>query len=243
MIKQQYWLTLGVVLTLSVPLAGCPFGYVREDDPVAVRQAQLDERVARIERVAQNQSLLQLAGRIDELQAEVRTLRGEVERLSHDMTGTQERQRDLYLDIDRRLQVLEAGNTQSAAGDDRGTYQTAFDLLKQGRYEQAEQAFGEFLQKHPNSRLRDNAQYWLGEANYVTRDFKQAIAEFRKLLEQYPDSAKVPDAWLKLGYCHYELGEWAKAREALNKVVSGFPDHAAANLAKQRLERMKSEGR
>ncbi|MGD8378198.1 MAG: tol-pal system protein YbgF, partial [Gammaproteobacteria bacterium] len=118
----------------------------------------------------------------------------------------------------------DAGNTGGSAseqsggasGGDSAVYQAAFELLKQGRYDQAKQAFGDFLKKFPASALDDNAQYWLGEANYVTRDFKQALAEFQKVISNYPKSSKAPDAWLKIGYCNYELSNWDSARKALD---------------------------
>lgn len=234
---------LGTLL-LAVPLSGCVLGFVREDDPVAIRLTKVEQQVARVERITDNQSLLQLAGKVDGLQEEVRGLRGELEIVKHQLQMTQDRQRDLYLDIDRRLQALEGGaaNSAPAASGDNAAYQAAFDLLKQEQYEQAAKAFADFLQTYPDSRLRDNAQYWLGEAHYVSRDFKQAVTDFRTLMEQYPQSAKLPDAWLKLGFCQYELGEWAKAREALTTVTDRYPDHPAAGLAKGRLERMQKEG-
>src|SRR5690606_39993357 len=42
-------------------------------------------------------------------------------------------------------------------------YDFAIDLMKRGQYDQARQAFQEFLQLHPKHELAGNAQYWLGE--------------------------------------------------------------------------------
>ncbi len=60
--------------------------------------------------------------------------------------------------------------------------------------------FQQFLQSYPQSSLADNAQYWLGESYYVTRDFQNAAAAFQTVLDRWPDSRKAPDALLKLGY-------------------------------------------
>src|SRR5690606_6789529 len=53
-------------------------------------------------------------------------------------------------------------------------YDAAFALMKQGRYEEAAQRFREFIARNPRGALADNAQYWIGEAAYVTRDFRTA---------------------------------------------------------------------
>lgn len=235
------------VVAVALLLGGCVMGNVRPDDPVAIKLNKLESQVDHIQRVTENQSLLQMADRMDQLEQQVRELRGQLEELKHEVDGTQQRQRELYMDIDRRLQSLEAGGGGSggqsgASSDDRKAYEAAFEQLKQGRYDQARSAFADFLKAHPDSTLADNAQYWLGEADYVRSEFKQAVSDFKTLLDKYPDSAKVPDAWLKLGYCHYELKQWDAASKALNTVINRYPDATAARLAKQRLERMHKEG-
>ena len=144
------------------------------------------------------------------------------------------------------------GGTEVATADaeqprdpqaERNAYDAAFQLLREGRYEEAADAFGSFLEKFPDGPYADNAQYWLGEARYVTRNFEPALAAFRSVLEQHPGSAKVPDARLKLGYTLYEMGRYQEARQVLQGVIDKHPDSAVARLAEERLVRMKNEGR
>lgn len=238
-------LKLGV-LALLLPLAGCAMT-VKEDDPYAVKVRAMEQRLATMERVLDSQSLVQLMGRIEQMQDEVRALRGEVETLRYDLDGVRQRQRDVYLDLDRRLQAMEGatsgGQPQATAGNDRDAYQAAFALLREARYEESKQAFESFLESYPQSALVPNAWYWLGEVNYVNKNFETAIGQFRKVVDEFPQSSKTPDAWLKLGYCHYELAQWDKARDALRAVAQRFPEHPAAGLANERLERMTREGR
>ena len=103
-------------------------------------------------------------------------------------------------------------------------------------------AFQQFLVTYPDSELADNAQYWLAETYYVTRQFDEALAAFKVVIHDYPRSRKVPDALLKMGYCNYELKRWDAARGALNQVRTDYPETTAARLAGQRLERMEGEG-
>jgi tol-pal system protein YbgF len=244
-----------VLAAVAVVLSGCATT-PPEADPVVQKLSELDSRLLQLERMLGNQPLLDLSQRIDATQAEVRILRGQIDELQHQLSQTQTQQREMYGDLDRRLGALEGNPGAGAAGgaamggglpipqgDDRANYQAAFDLLKDGKYTEAINAFRQYLTTFPNSALADNAQYWLGEAYYVTKQYTDALRNFRAVLEKYPESRKIPDALLKIGYCNYELKNWGEARSALNQVVQRFGDTTAARLASQRLAKLDSEGR
>jgi tol-pal system protein YbgF len=246
----------GLLAAAMTVLSGC-VTTPPEADPTVQKLSELDSRLLRLERVLANQSLLDLSQRIEAAQAETRILRGQIDELQHSVTQSQTQQREMYGDVDRRLSALE-GNPSSAAsggavpaagglpipqGDDRANYQAAFDLLKDAKYPEAINAFKQYLSTFPNSALADNAQYWLGEAHYVTKQYPDALRDFRTVLEKFPDSRKIPDALLKIGYVNYELKNWTEARSALGQVVQRFGDTTAARLASQRLAKMDSEGR
>lgn len=130
---------------------------------------------------------------------------------------------------------------QESQGE-KSSYQDAFNLLMDRKYADAQKAFQTFLKTYPNSRLADNAQYWLAEANYVTRNFDVALTEFTKVVQGFPDSPKISDAMLKIGYIQYEKQQWSTARETLDNLINRFPNSTASQLAKKRLDRMHGEG-
>jgi tol-pal system protein YbgF len=244
-------------LAVCALLAGCATS--PEQDPVVQKLTELDSRLLRIERVLSNQSLLQLSQGVEASQNEVRTLRGQLEELQHNLGRTQDQVREQYGDVDRRLNAVESGGGGVAAspassgvsaaglpvpqGDDRANYQAAFDLLKDGKYPEATTAFKQFMVTFPDSVLADNAWYWLGESHYVARQYGDALKAFRTVVDKYPSSRKMPDALLKIGYCNYELKNWAEAKASLNQVVQQYGDTTAARLASQRLTKMEGEGR
>ncbi|MEO7557874.1 MAG: tol-pal system protein YbgF [Gammaproteobacteria bacterium] len=121
-------------------------------------------------------------------------------------------------------------------------YQEAFTLLKKGQYDKAITGFTNYLTRYPQGKNADNAQYWLGEAYYVKRNFKQAQQAFETLLNRYPNTSKRADATLKLGFIHYEQGRWGDARKSLDDVKTNYPGTSAAQLAENRLQKMKKEG-
>ncbi len=133
--------------------------------------------------------------------------------------------------------------SSSASNNAAEDYKKAFTLLKQGKYDSSITAFNGFLQNHSQSKYASNAQYWLAEANYVSKRYPQALSEFTKVIEQYPASSKVADAKLKLGFTHYELGQYEQSRVELTRLRAQFPNSSVASLAQQRLERMAREGR
>ncbi len=263
------------------------------------RKLPLEQRLIRLERMVDNRTLLEMLSRIEDMQAEVQTMRGELEMQRHEFEGIKQRQRDLYLDIDRRIlqleesvsrvtsaqvaptaglssQVVTAAAAPVAAAptasftsapvelpalgggsgqppqvtpvatvdplQEQSAYQQALNILREGRYDEAIVAFQSFLARFQGSQYAGNAQYWIGEANYVSHRYPLAIEEFQKVVSSYPESAKVPDALLKIGYTFYELKEWEQARQTLGRLVDRFPETTAAQLAENRLHRMKLEG-
>ena len=231
---------------------------------------------------------------IQELQDEVRNLRGQLEEQSRELGNLKRRQRDQYLDLDQRLSdmrnsqpvttggqprvddsfvqgstapapaedvpevraPLTGGSTVTAitqplaqsqtpastAAEEKAAYNQAFQSLKDLRYADAAEKFQSFLDRYPNSEYSDNAQYWLGESYYVTRNYDIALTAFQELMDRYPDSPKVPDALLKMGYTHYELKQWDSARAALTQVQDSYPNTTLARLAESRLRGMRMEG-
>ncbi|MGB0722354.1 MAG: tol-pal system protein YbgF [Gammaproteobacteria bacterium] len=265
------------VRTLAVGVAlGCSLLI-----PVSGQAQSLESRVERLERLLENQILREMLQRLEDIQREVRELRGEQEVHKHRISRLMDRQRELYLDVDRRLAKLERGGPAvvAAAGvaqengpdavDSQGqapsvttdpgnagtgaatvadvaaetaAYENAFNLVTEGRYEQAQQALADFIKAHPNGRNAPNAQYYLGEAHYLTSNFDQALKEYRSLLTNYPQSSKRASALMKIGFVYYEKNDMPKAQQALEQVVREFSGSTQARLASQRLKQMKADG-
>ena len=248
------------VLAPVILMAGCSVMTPPSEDPVLIKLAELEQRLASIERVMQNQSLVDMSRQVSALELRADELQGMSETLDHDATTTADRQRQLYSDLDDRIRELElnmqarnapsvldggtliAGQLPVPGGSDRDNYQAALEFVKEQRYEPAALAFKQFLISFPDSDLAANAQYWLAESYYVTQDFGAALTAFQLVINDYPRSSKVADALLKTGYCNYELERWDAAKESLARVQDDYANTTAARLAAQRLKRMETEG-
>ena len=263
-------------LALTALLGACA-STPSEPDPVQVKLTDLDTRVARTERIAANQA--EMSQRLDDIQQNLRELRGRVEELEHSNEALSRQQHDLYADLDKRLTAAAAGaapgapvgatgeppagagagsaggaptdNAAGAAGGAAGSsspssteqavYGQAFDALKAGSYSVAIAGFKDFLGTYPASPLAENAQYWLGEAYYVNKDYDAAGGAFRAVLKKWPASRKAPDALLKLGYTQAAQKQYAAARATLGEVTKKYPGSDPARLAAERLRRIPAQ--
>ncbi|MGM0562965.1 MAG: tol-pal system protein YbgF [Pseudomonadota bacterium] len=242
----------------------------------APSNSELDSRLSRLESSASTEVVRELMRDVRALQNTVGELRGQVEEQQNELNKLRQRQRDLYLDLDRRISELqasgqqpspqaeaeleealeqeaasepvatpEAAQAESSNGDpaeEREAYQSAFNLLREGRHDEAITAFSELLEAYPEGQYAGNAAYWRAESHYVSCQFEEAEAGFRRVIEDYPDSNKVADARLKLGYTYYEMRDWERSRKTLAAVLEKHPTSNAANLARKRLALLSQRG-
>lgn len=225
---------------------------------VETKTAQLTRRLDALNATQTDQDL-------NRMREELRGVRGEIEALRHQI-GEQDRSRkELFADLDRRLQRLEAGGgTVSGAGpaatvtttvpatlaaaatpkatvatpEEERAYLGTFDLLKNGKYDEAIKGFRGMLDQWPQGRYADNGWYWMGEAQLVKRDYPGAVASFQNLVDKFPSSPKVAEGLYKLGLCQIELKRNAEAKTAFQRVLKEFPSSNAATLAKQKLDQL-----
>ncbi len=203
---------------------------------------------------------------VQQLQQEVRELRGKVEELQYQVEQSKKQERDRYVDLDRRILELRkeldaappkaavstGGNTAAVIAPppsdttaaappseaENNTYNAAYDLIKQRKYDEAVNALHAFIKQYPDSQLAANAYYWLGEVYLVIPKLEQARQSFIVVIGKYPQHRKAPDAFYKLGVTYDRLGQKDEARKYLEQTISRFPQSASANLAKDYLKQI-----
>jgi tol-pal system protein YbgF len=121
-------------------------------------------------------------------------------------------------------------------------YRRSYEALRQGKHDGAAEGFRDFLRRYAAHDLADNAQYWLGECYYDTKDFPSAVREFRRVVERFPHGNKVPDALLKVGYSYLALGSIDAGKQTLEQLVRSYPRHETAVLATARLAELDRVG-
>lgn len=243
------WLrgTAAACVAASALVAGPAHAGLFDDDQA--RQAILDLRAKTDNLTSQlsaaQRSLIDQQGRLDQLNQQIATLRGQNEDLANQVATLQKQQKDYYTDLDGRLKKLEP-QTQTVDGV-QGTVQPgeteAFNAASQqfrsGDFKGAASSFRSFIAKYPQSPYQPTAQYWLGNALYALHDYKGSTAIWQGIVKNYPQHPRAPEALLAIANNQLEQGQKAAARRTLQEIVSQYSGSDVAQTAQQKLSQTK----
>jgi tol-pal system protein YbgF len=115
-------------------------------------------------------------------------------------------------------------------------YAAGMASFRAGEHGQAVLQLLDFLARYPRHALAPHAQFWIAEAYFLQRDYRQALVEFQKAAEMNSAGGKAPDALLKVGLCLRALNQPDRARETWERVVEAYPDTEAARQARALLQ-------
>ena len=239
----------------------------------------MEQRVARLESAVHSD----VGSKVAALQAEVQTLRGQVEEINHQLqiivsqpktppraegktqssAGYEDQDTTVANDAPAKgKKSKKAGDTQTAVNkglpsatadskasanqpnvaEEQQIYQTAYNLIKAKKYNDAADTLQKMLQKYPTGQFAANAHYWLGELYSLMGKNDQSLVEFSNVVKNYPDSPKIADAQLKLGLINAAQQKWSEAKAAFKKVINRYPGTASAHLAAEQLKQIKQAG-
>ena len=143
---------------------------------------------------------------------------------------------------DNAATAVKAAADQPNVAEEQQIYQTAYNLIKAKKYNEAVDALQKMLQKYPSGQFAANAHYWLGELYGVLGKNDQALNEFNLVVKNYASSPRVSDAQLKVGLILASQSKWTEAKQAFKKVINRYPGSASARLASEQLKQIKQAG-
>ncbi|GAB2690595.1 tol-pal system protein YbgF [Aliiglaciecola sp. 3_MG-2023] len=255
MIKRMKAISLLLVYGAAVNAAPAPV--------TDLNDGSLTKRVEVLERILDSRTEMQhrIQQQLDEMQNEVSEMRGTLELHNHQLEKILERQRELYLEIDKRIAAVNSQTTQQQSTANSTTnnpvqqpqvdmpvttnvsesdaYDRAVNLiLRDKQYDLAIPEFQSFIKTYPNSSYAANAHYWLGQLLFNKQQWESAAEQFQILVSGYPDSSKRADALFKLGVVEQRRDNLARAKQLFEQVLSEYPDSASSRLANSRLSAM-----
>lgn len=144
-----------------------------------------------------------------------------IEKLEHQNSLLQKKLEALATDIEFRFKELENKSTSAKATSDKPTkkkievdpkqakvqFENALTILQDQQYEEAEQAFTQFISDYPNNPYTGNAYYWLGESFMLNKRYDKAAVNYLQSFSKFPKNDKADLSILKLSSALNMLGK------------------------------------
>lgn len=204
---------------------------------------QSDATVQRLgeENSQQSRSLLDLQSQIEIVRGDLARMTGQNEQLARTLSDLQQQQKDTEERIKKNepSKIAMDGREFSADAREKTDFDAALAVFRSGQFPQAQTAFAEFVKRYPQSGYNPSALFWLGNAQYATKNYVEAIANFRSMLTLAPEHAKAPEAVLSIANCQIELKDTKAARKTLEDLGKAYPQSEAAQAGRERLSRLR----
>lgn len=203
-------------------------------------QQKANEEIGQLRR-----SMLDLQNQIEKQKSDLAQLRGENEQLTRAVADVQKREKDLIQATEQRISKIEPikvtvdGQEFIAEPNEKRDYEAAFAIFRAGDFVRSQKMLFDFIQRFPSSGYSPSALFWLGNAQYSTRDYKEAITNFRALIAQVPDHVRAPEALLSIANCQLEIKDVRGAKKTLDDLIRLHPKSEAALAGKERLLQLK----
>jgi tol-pal system protein YbgF len=211
---------------------------LRQDQATSTKQ--LTEQLQTLQR-----AVLDLNNQNEQLRAELARLRGQDEQMLRDLSDVQRKQKDIAQGVEERMRKLEPqqvsvdGKEFSVDAEEKRSYDEAMMTMRSGDFDRAAPALASFLRRYPASGYADSVRYWLGNAQYGQRQYKDAITTFRAFVTAAPDHPRAPEALLALANCQAELKDNKSAKKTLEELIKQYPKSEAAQAGRERLVALK----
>lgn len=207
---------------------------------LAALNAQLTEQLGALRR-----SMLDLNNQIEMMRGEIAKLRGNDEQLARDIADTQKRQKDIAQALDDRLRKLEPVKVAIEGAEvmidqpEKKAYDDAIAAIRAGDFDKSVSLLSNFQRRYAGSPYGDSARFWLGNALYGKRDYKEAINAFRVFVTGAPEHPRAAEALLALANSQAEMKDPKGARKTIEELMKAYPQSEAAQAGKERLASIK----
>lgn len=215
-------------------------GLTQRYDEIAGRIAKLEDSL-KAQSTSGNQSVLDLAGQLQAVREELRSMRGQLEVLSNNLEAASKRQRDMYVDLDTRLRRFEQGAPPGAAppappGPGAAAPSSTAPAAPAPPFPAAAAQAAAAPPAVDETRAYEAAQNQRRIGNY-----QAAVVAFQSFIRQYPRSPLAHRAQYWIGDSYYNLRDYRNAIANQQKLVATYPESASVpdallNMASAYLE-------
>jgi tol-pal system protein YbgF len=103
-------------------------------------------------------------------------------------------------------------------------YSRARELLVDGNYAEAENAFGQFLEQFPDAEQAADARFWFAFTQLARNNYQDAAANFVHYLQRTPNGPRAAEAQVRLGMALAGMGQTRQACGAYASLARRYPN-------------------
>ncbi|MCW9031738.1 MAG: tol-pal system protein YbgF [Gammaproteobacteria bacterium] len=166
----------------------------------ADNEASVDTRLNRLERLVNSKGLVDIMVRVESMQSELQRLVGEIELQKHSLEEIKKRQRDLYVDIDRRLLQIERRAGSGTAPMPLTPVPTQTPITQDSKSKSSSTSSVSAVPAAKATQSKEGEQIAYQKAFDLLRAlrYEKATQAFRQFLNDYPDGryAHIAQYWL-----------------------------------------------
>ena len=191
-------------------------------------KASVEDRLNRLERLVNSKGLVDVMVRVESLQNELQRLVGEIEVQKHTLGEIKKRQRDLYLDIDRRILQIErrSGSTPSSSNNSEPEPQTSSPVRTAPvARETTEEVKVPSVARPKAVKKKEGEQVAYQKAFDLLRAlrYEKATLAFRQFLNDFPDGRYAHIAQYWLAETSYHTRKYSVAVEDYQTLINQYP--------------------
>ena len=222
-----------------------------QSERIEVEMQQIQQTIGRLAFTGSEDSaqirrvLLELQSQTDGLRQELAKAAGDRDLLQRELTQMQIKAKEQAPVAEDRMRKTEPVPVKIDGVDtlvdpsELKDYESALASFRKGDFATVASLYTEFLSHYPKSPYRIQALFWLGNAQYATKAYKEAISSFSQVVKTAPQHMHAPESWLAIANCQIELKDPKAAKATLAELIKAHPKSEAAKAAKERMSKLK----
>jgi tol-pal system protein YbgF len=202
--------------------------FEKSEEAAQVRAAELTAQL--VEQQAQyKRGLLDLSLRIEALQQEMATLRGQTEQSGKEFSDLKVRFKEVQSRVGDALSRFDPikvsldGMDFTVLPEEKRAFEDAMAFVRRAEFSAAITSFETFRERFSSSSYNVAVNYWLGSSKYQKKDYRDAITHFRAYLSAAPAGLYGPQALLNVAKCQFALGDKLGARKTAEEFIKAYP--------------------
>lgn len=186
----------------------------------ATNETSVENRLNRLDRLVNSKGLVDIMVRVESIQSELQRLVGEIEVQKHTLDAIKKRQRDLYLDIDRRLLQIERRSGSSTGLVPAPQPQQTVTTIETAPTSTRVAPVTRVIKKKEGEQVAYQKAFDLLRA----LRYDKATQAFRQFLTDYPQGRYAHIAQYWLAETSYHTRKYAVAVQDYQTLINQYPN-------------------